>query len=415
MKKKLLIIAGAGASRDFGMPTVSDIDTLFIEWSKQTYPLSANPDKSLYSYVQEEMVKYYNNCPHDYLKKSANFEEILYILRQLATISKDDLFKQSLRAFSTCDAFPEINLFLHNKKIPEGFDFSNLESQLVDALLNEFRERCQKVQTDKVHEFGLFANFLGALNAEFELGIITPNYDNLFKQAIPTLRTGFDELNGNFLPETVYGNNDWGFCYHIHGSVHFDQIMTKYDFHSIAWKSDLNAKFNQNSSGRSSQDTMEGLSFPTSVIVAGYDKSNQIMRNPFRAYFSQIEKYVLDADAFLFLGYGFADYHLNSCFSTIRDKTPQRPVVIIDYADDTQEPLKIRNDEWAYNLRKTIRFDASRMSYGRYSFTADIGRLKKLKTFEVSKDTNHPLAVWYGGVLDAFVNHNKILIKLKKC
>ena len=39
MSKKLLIIVGAGASIDFGMPTVKKIDNLFETWGKEILPL----------------------------------------------------------------------------------------------------------------------------------------------------------------------------------------------------------------------------------------------------------------------------------------------------------------------------------------------------------------------------------------
>jgi hypothetical protein len=248
---------------------------------------------------------------------------------------------------------------------------------------------------------------MNLLSDDFEIGIITPNYDNLFKQALPGLVTGFDETSGLFQPESVYKNEDWGFCYPIHGSVHFDQLGNKYDMHAIGWQNDLAATFKQNSSGRSSQLTMEGLSLPTSVIVAGYDKSNKIKRNPFRTYYSQLDRFTLEADAVLFLGYGFADLHLNKCFDGFRDDK-KRPVVVVDYAEDDQDPMHFRMDDWSHNFHLTIPFDAHNMSYKNYSTAVSIGELKEEKEFEVSKDPEHPLAIWYGGFVQACENYDKI-------
>jgi NAD-dependent SIR2 family protein deacetylase len=44
--KKLLIITGAGASLDFGMPSVAEIDKLFEKWACEIAPLASNPNKS---------------------------------------------------------------------------------------------------------------------------------------------------------------------------------------------------------------------------------------------------------------------------------------------------------------------------------------------------------------------------------
>lgn len=407
MKKKILIVAGAGASLEFGMPSVSEIDSLFSTWSTDFYCLSDDPTKSLYTYVRDGIANYYKKCPKAGLAKSINFEETLYTLMQLAAIKGDDLCKNPLNAFCNLTKFPSIHKFKHKHDLPTGFDFYHLASHLVDKLLEELRSRCKEVQTSKKPEFMKLSKFMTSLSNDFEVGIITPNYDNLFKQALPSLETGFDEGSGLFHPEKLYRNTNWGFCYHIHGSVHFDQFGSKYDMHEIGWQSSLDATFKQNSSGRSSQLTMEGLSLPTSVIVAGYDKSNQIKRNPFRTYYSQLDRFALEADAVLFLGYGFADLHLNTCFDRIRDDK-RRPVVVIDYAGDDQDPMQFRRDDWSHNLYQTIPFNAHTMSYKDYSIAVSIGEIKDEKEFEVSKDHEHPLAIWYNGFLEACENYDKI-------
>jgi hypothetical protein len=50
MKKKLLIITGAGASIEFGMPSVTDIDALLEAWGIEILPLKDDNTKSLYSW-----------------------------------------------------------------------------------------------------------------------------------------------------------------------------------------------------------------------------------------------------------------------------------------------------------------------------------------------------------------------------
>jgi hypothetical protein len=97
---------------------------------------------------------------------------------------------------------------------------------------------------------------------------------------------------------------------------------------------------------------MEGISYPTSPIVAGYGKTQQILRQPFRTYFAQVSRLVHEADSLLFLGYGFSDLHLNVAFSEVRDR--HRPVVVVDWAADDQDPLQFRHDSWSYNLFKTL-------------------------------------------------------------
>lgn len=65
-------------------------------------------------------------------------------------------------------------------------------------------------------------------------------------------------------------------------------------------------------------------------------------------------------------------------------------------------------DDWSQNLHLTIPFDAHKMSYKNYSIAVSIGELKGEKEFEVSKDPEHPLSIWYGGFVQACENYYKI-------
>lgn len=126
------------------------------------------------------------------------------------------------------------------------------------------------------------------------------------------------------------------------------------------WENNPIADHTTQSSGRSSQTSIEGTPFPTSPIVAGYGKTQQLLRLPFRKYFAQASRLVHEADAFLFVGYGFNDPHLNATFSEVRNN--RRPVAVIIYADDAEDSLPFRSDQWSYNLRKTIPSGLNTMS-----------------------------------------------------
>ncbi len=58
-KKKLMVVVGAGASIDFGMPSVNGVDTLFCKWAKENYRLACHENDSLYSYVRDAIESYY--------------------------------------------------------------------------------------------------------------------------------------------------------------------------------------------------------------------------------------------------------------------------------------------------------------------------------------------------------------------
>jgi SIR2-like domain len=118
---------------------------------------------------------------------------------------------------------------------------------------------------------------------------------------------------------------------HLHGSVHFDMNLTAKGLHDIVWQDDLNKQFHQNSFGRDSVQTTEGNEFPTSSIIVGYGKTEQIQRAPFRTYYSDLVRLVHESDAVLFLGFSLIDSHVSQAFTDYRDGR-DRPVVFIDYA-----------------------------------------------------------------------------------
>lgn len=411
-KKKLMVVVGAGASIELGMPSVNEIDSLFSDWAKERYQLINDEDKTLYCYIKDEVNHYYKLNPKQNLQKETNFEEVLYVIIQLSAALGDDNYKFPINAFySEMKELPKINSHA-GEKFVDGNDLRQLYFLLVDKLTSKFRELCKTSKENNKQNFNHFKNFINQLNNDYDVAFITLNYDNLINQAIPNLFTGFKK-DGSFDPESIYKRSDWGLIYHLHGSVHFDMQGDSSDMHAIKWNENLNSTFYGNSSGRNSQDTSEGISMPTSAIIAGYGKTNQIQRVPFRTYYSKIDEIASMAEAFLFMGYGFNDLHLNNSLHTIRDGDQNKPIVIIDWAADDQDPMQSRHDDWTYNLCKAIQVDASKMATKKYKkISPNIKDLKKDKEFEVSQNPNYPLSIWYGGFIEACKNYSKIKSEL---
>jgi len=250
---------------------------------------------------------------------------------------------------------------------------------------------------------------------------VTLNYDDIVYRAMPGLETGFDSA-GRFFDERVTQRRTWPCILHLHGSVHFDMrddytdFMGFGGFHDVHWQGDLSQQFNQNASGRSSLQTVEGPDFPTSSIVAGYGKTTQLLRRPFRTYFGELDRLVAQCDAVMFLGYGFSDFHFNLAFEKFRDSR-RRPVVVIDLAPDTA--MNAYGIEWA-GEHKTVttvlglfRTNKSMMSSLGYHIPKTVAGLKDALEFEISDDPNTPLAIWYNGILPACDNVEKVLARLR--
>jgi hypothetical protein len=186
--------------------------------------------------------------------------------------------------------------------------------------------------------------------------------------------------------------------------------------HDIHWQDNLDGQFQQNAGGRSSFSTAEGTDFPTSSIVAGYGKTTQILRRPFRTYYAEIDRLVAGCDAAIFLGYGFSDIHLNLAFEKFRDSR-RRPVVVIDWADDgamNANGLDMSDGhQTVWSVLGLLETHKTSMTSLGYAIPKTVAGLKAAAEFEISNDPDTPLAIWYNGMLAACDNIDKVLARLR--
>lgn len=409
MRKKLLVVVGAGASLDFGMPSVKKIDLLFEEWAKEILILKEDSNKSLYTWIKNILTDYASQNSNSRIDYMLNFENIIYTAQVLYAINTDresNHFNQRLTPFVVIKELPEIIRF-KREKIADGYDFHFLQSYLIDKLLEHFRELCKEFSEQQKKDLGKLNFFFNSLKADFQIGIINLNYDNIILKALPDLETGFDKATGEFQRERFF-KDYWNFCYHLHGSVHFDSKGNATDVHKIYWEENLTSDSLKKSSTSSGFTTTEGINHMYSSIILGLDKTNQILREPFGSYFMQLDRLIYEADAILFIGYGFADHYLNKAFPFIRQDTKRRKVVIIDWANENQDGLNFRQDDWTFGLFATIPYNGFEMGYGKKGMPECAAYYKRKKILEKSSNPDYPLAIWYDGILEAFDYVDKI-------
>jgi hypothetical protein len=269
---------------------------------------------------------------------------------------------------------------------------------------------------NKAAEFSQLQTLVAALQAEFEVAVVTLNYDNVMYRAFHGIETGFDPATGQFDETRILNRSQWPCMLHLHGSVHFDMAGGASDLHEIVWRPDIQGTFHQNAGGRSTRSYVEGADFPTSVVVAGYGKTTQILRRPFRTYYSELDRLVVGCDAVLFAGYGFGDAHLNIAFERFRD-AKRRPVAVIGYAPDdamTMGGVDLGDENPTITaLIHTFHTDFRSMQALGRSAPDTVEALKAAQEFEVSTDPQTPLALWYNGMLSACANPGKVVAQLK--
>jgi len=232
---------------------------------------------------------------------------------------------------------------------------------------------------------------------------------------LPDLSTGYNRETGEFDKIKFY-NDDWNFCYHLHGSVYFDMNRKGLSTHEISWNNDLSSDFDTKSQERSVDFTSEGNYNLNSTIITGLDKANQVLREPFRQYYMKIDKLIHESDAILFIGYGFNDLHLNKLFPSHRiNPTKKRQVVVIDYFSDETKALIKRQDAWPHKLFETIPYNSHEMGNGSINVPPEtIIEYKKNKTFEFSRNEKYPLSIWHNGFINACENMEIIKKELLK-
>jgi hypothetical protein len=415
-KRKLLVVAGAGSSIECGMPSVWKVGDMLRQGAQENFTLAETPTQNLYGYLHDAVARYWREkLLRDPDPKEPNFEDILYVISALAATYPAGIYTSALGAFMLPPGLPDILQF--EKRIPTDANVIRyLAQHLVDYLLADFRQRCGNPDPMFAANRADFQGFFAELRKEFDIAVVSLNYDNLIHNALPDLETGFDTPGGGqFSSDRIIARNSWPCLLHLHGSVHFDMRVVGKDLHRIFWESDL-ANCQQNSFGRGPRYSVEGNQYPTSSIVAGYGKTFQLLKAPFHTYYSELDRLVHTSDAALFVGYGFGDAHLNAAFSdyfALRD----RPVVVIDYASDntfTAGSSFYEGSPAAKHAMSLFEIAPHQLSWLGYTFPETVAQLRAAKAFEICRDPGSRLSLWYNGMLEACRHPEKVIEELNQ-
>ena len=409
MKKKILLVVGAGASIEVGYPSVKNLTNYIDEKINSSNHLSNN-QKLLYEKIKcilnngnysthkllkrkrlikkiEKIEEYFKNSVIEnpkirdefmklkrmylqeviesnnsleeaflelinkieipeikdkfifYSENFFNFEEILYICNELYSMSIDiDNLHNPMKEFT-----PIKKEFQHFNYI----DYSSLYCEIIKLIKEKISKDTKNIKKDKYEKI---KKFYHKLNKKFDLNIITTNYDPLLLKIFPDFFIGFDKKTKEFCQQEIILNNHKNYLYHIHGSLY-----NRLEKNEIIYDEEDYLNNNITISNNSIRDTNKVIL--ESPIIAGYDKQNKILYNPFKTYFSQIPKMIYETDGILFIGYGFNDIHLNSNFEMIRKQKIKRKVVIIDkYKEIRNEYNKVEHNNVHLKYFKSFGF-----------------------------------------------------------
>ena len=253
-----------------------------------------------------------------------NYEEIAYIILELYAL-KSKYINYYFRGF--VDIKKEFENYAES-------DFKDLYKKIVEIVRKEITEKSLKYSNEKNTDFEKIKKFYLNLDKEFDVGIVTTNYDtflfDLFSNKKISNKSekyfyGFKK-NGEFTKKGVLERKRWKFLYHLHGSIY--NILTKKKFDTvIEWQKNLEK--NEDAETYFSKTLRDGnkLMIPQSLVV-GYGKQSQILYDPYKTFFAKLNDLVYQSCGVIFIGYGFNDIHLNAIFENYRGKEGKRVVVI---------------------------------------------------------------------------------------
>jgi hypothetical protein len=264
---------------------------------------------------------------------------------------------------------------------------------LLVELASHMRKLCLSLDST-TDQAAKYRQLFHRLRAEFDVGIYNLNYDTAALAAWPDAYAGFSNT-GIFEPRSVHERTEWGFVYHLHGSVH--HTLDNRSGNEIRWMQDLNRKFNDGHQGFSRDKRSEGRSFPKTTLIVGGFKLDQLLVEPFHSFYATLARNIYAADAILIAGYGFGDVHINR---TLRNRlmmwNQKPPIMVLDFANERTDPISLRNDAWAHQLSETVNVSPSLfLEPGNNSAIPPL-ELAKKGSFETS--SIRPVALWYGGV-----------------
>jgi NAD-dependent SIR2 family protein deacetylase len=83
-KKKLLVLAGAGASVDFGMPTVNDVSKILSDATRGRFPLLFDQSRGLFEYFEDQLAEHWRLRGRLSSIERPTFEDVLLAIFETA-------------------------------------------------------------------------------------------------------------------------------------------------------------------------------------------------------------------------------------------------------------------------------------------------------------------------------------------
>lgn len=316
--KRAVIIFGAGASVEYGIPATVSLTNKIREKLNSDHKFKSSRVVEVYDYVKNTLTEYYKD------EQQAHFERIYHVIHEL---NAHHLTDGAVPKFS-----PIMIPFLHSNHDFNKKDFSLTARAIIETIYSEASAACSSNSID----LGPLNNFFSYLEQQYIPRIYTTNYDNFVGQATQKKYfTGFTRENGNhklFDSRSFFEAWDKACLYHLHGSIHMAYPSTPATENGeLAWYEETKDALQQSSVWASGISRMDGTQFDRTPIITGMEKLGRLQQNPYAFYYSQLPKDIMEADVIFIIGSGLGDLHINKWLREVRLKQPKTPLVLVGY------------------------------------------------------------------------------------
>jgi len=321
---RVLVLLGAGASVPV-FPSTQELTTMLRADNTWLWPSGPHPDCMFPANHQgasrlgffEGLAQFVESFPGH---PPVNFEDLIEFVEVVADARQAEAFPSYDPAswFLRC-VFPEM------ARVAIGFFEGNrLRTVTQDARLVLLRAIFQRAcQHAALFEWAPVNIFLRQLTQIAAVHIASLNYDNLVDGSGIRLDAGFRTLPGcsdSLFDPAVVTSYPWSrtdvLFMPLHGSVHFGLHVDRDELH-VVWFDRLKTAQQSLASGfqiRAGHRDRQDL-YP--LMITSRRKAAAVQAPPFSTYLAKFRQSAWDADAWVIVGYGGGDMHINAVLSEV--------------------------------------------------------------------------------------------------
>ncbi|MEQ7799768.1 hypothetical protein ABDJ41_08125 [Pedobacter sp. ASV1-7] len=371
LKKRNVLLFGAGAVIDWGAPKTHELTNLVRNGGFYTKDGKTRITEFIYKKliatqyyeekdinvetiinVIEELIVYY--ASHGLQKKvsalmkpffSSNFEDKIM---NFSVIGGEAKQFNKLHIPGKDDEWAIMN---HGQETPQQFFLQQLLAHLLTDITIEIEHyayhtasKSNVITESKEQINGIFQKWINRINGNGILRMYTLNYDRNFKIILEKSEPKFEIFEGFDCGDTVGYNEQLKprarriledqqshIHYNLHGSVFWRvRALNQYQLELPEFHLACGAYLEQNTSEFPTFQSEKGKTVFLTNFITGYQKTQRAIFSPFRQMQAAFDRDCIFCDKLVIVGYSFGDEHINSSIRTALQENENLKIEIID-------------------------------------------------------------------------------------